>query len=90
VRNTAWPGSVFQTDVVSVSPGNTGEVKRAADGPDLRGVAATELGDQHAARDAIGAQPVQDWLGEPGEVLREPRVAVQRVAVAGQPGRSSG
>jgi hypothetical protein len=29
-RNTAWPGSVRQTDVVSVSPGSTGAVNRAA------------------------------------------------------------
>ncbi len=30
VRNTVFPGSVRQTDVVSVSPGNTGAVNRAA------------------------------------------------------------
>ena len=30
VRNTAWPGSVRQIAVVSVSPGKTGEVKRDA------------------------------------------------------------
>src|SRR5262245_65908213 len=28
---------------------------------------------------------MQDWLREAGHVLREPGVAVQRVAVAGQP-----
>jgi hypothetical protein len=30
VRNTAWPGSVRQIEVVTVSPGNTGEVDRDA------------------------------------------------------------
>ena len=35
------PGSVRQTDVVSVSPGNTGEVNRAPM-PVIRGVAVTE------------------------------------------------
>ena len=85
VRNTACPGSVRHIDVVSVSPGNTGEVNRAADGADLRRVAAAELAHQRAARDSICAEPMQDWLREAGQVLREPRVAVQRVAVARQP-----
>jgi hypothetical protein len=30
MRNTAWPGSVCQIEVVRVSPGNTGEVNRDA------------------------------------------------------------
>ena len=85
MRNTACPGSVRQIDVVSVSPGNTGEVNRAADRADLGGVAAAELGDQRAPGDPVGAQPVQDRLREAGQLAREPRIAVQRVAVAGQP-----
>ncbi len=85
VRNTAWPGSVRQIDVVNVSPGNTGEVKRAPIGGDLAGVVAAELGHQHAPGHAVGAQPVQDRLGEAGEVLGEPGIAVQRIAVTGQP-----
>ena len=71
--------------MVSVSPGNTGEVNRAPTARDLRRVATAELGHQRPARDPVGAQPVQDRLGEPGQVLREPGVAVQWVAVAGQP-----
>ena len=85
MRKTACPASVRQIDVVSVSPGNTGEVNRAVDGAHLGGVAAAELGDQSATGDAIGAEPVQDWLRESRQVVREPRVAVQRVAVARQP-----
>ena len=85
VRNTALPGSVRQISVVSVSPGNTGEVNRDAIEVTLAAIALAELGDQRAARHAVGAQPVQDRLGETGQLAGEPRVAVQRVAVAGEP-----
>ena len=33
MRNTAWPGSVRQIEVVRVSPGNTGDVNRDATAP---------------------------------------------------------
>ena len=48
-------------------------------------ITAAQFGDQHAARDAVGAQAVQDRLREAREVLREPRIAVQRVAVTREP-----
>lgn len=43
--------------------------------------AAPEFPDRHP----VGAQPVQDRLGKPGQLRGEPGVAVQRVAVTGEP-----
>ena len=43
MRNTARPGSVRQIDVVSVSPGKTGEVNRAATAPTFATTAASAI-----------------------------------------------
>ena len=85
VRNTACPGSVRQIEVVSVSPGKTGEVNRDAIAVTFVASPPPSSATQRATGDPVGAQPVQDRLGEAGQLAGEPRVAVQRIAVAGQP-----
>ena len=85
VRNTACPGSGAPDRGGERLAGKDRRGEPRRDGGDLRGVTAAEFADQRAAGDPVGAQPVQDRLGEAGQLSREPRIAVQRIAVAGQP-----
>jgi len=71
--------------VVSVSPGNTGEVNRDAIEVTLAATPLPSSATSARPRHPVAAQPVQDRCGKPGHLPGEPRIAVQRVAVAGEP-----
>ena len=73
----------FQSSIVTVSPGNTGEENRA-DVLLEGGRIVVGIGLQHAAAgDAVGAHAVQDRPRKAG-LLGKLRIGVQRVAVAAQ------
>ncbi len=86
VRNTALHRvQCARSRWISVSPGNTGLVNRASIEVTALALAIAKFGDQRSAGEPVGAQSMHDRLGEARQFLGEPRVAVQRIAVAGEP-----
>ena len=81
-REAASPSAIRQTRMVRRSPGITGAENRPSIDAKRR-IRPAHGVQQRTAREAVGAQPVQDRGREPTSG-GERRVGVQRIAVAGQ------
>ena len=84
VWNTASPSPVRQIEIVSSSPGNTGEVNRASIDLKRAGSLSHSALSNASTGESVGAQTVEDRPVEAGG-RGERRIGVQRVAVTRQP-----